>query len=277
MKKTTKPKIYKYNDTVVFLKDLFNFLKAKENKSLRDFADELKIATGLMPMILSRKRNLTNKLLKKIMKKFKYNKAEAGFAENLRIIGFSQKYEQRKKAIYQINKLKSYREQNKSEFEIYKYLSHWYYVAIKEMSELSDFTEEPAWIQKRLAYAVSRKEIEAALVFLKRTKILVYQKQRLVSSNKIMNCEEGIFKLTLGGFHKQILQLAGQSIDEVDRDKRRILGQTLKVDKNQLAIIHALLADTFEKIKAMTAQTNENEDVYHIELVSIPLTKKEIK
>ena len=277
MKKTTKPKIYKYNDIVVFLKDLFNFLKAKENKSLCDFADELKIATGLMFMILSRKRNLTNKLLKKIMKKFKYNKAEAGFAENLRIIGFSQKYEQRKKAIYQINKLKSYREQNKSEFEIYKYLSHWYYVAIKEMSELSDFTEEPAWIQKRLAYAVSRKEIEAALVFLKRTKILVYQKQRLVSSNKIMNCEEGIFKLTLGGFHKQILQLAGQSIDEVDRDKRRILGQTLKVDKNQLAIIHALLADTFEKIKAMTAQTNENEDVYHIELVSIPLTKKEIK
>lgn len=274
MKKQTKPKIYKYNDTVVFLNDLFSFYKEKENKSLRDFAKDLKIAIGLLPMILSRKRNITGELLKKIMKNFSYSKHHLSFAENLRLIGFSQNYEERKQAIYQINKIKSYREFNKNEFEIYKYLSHWYFVAIKEMTELADFREDPEWIQKRLAYAVSRKEVEETLEFLKRTKILIYESNRLVAAKKEMNCEEGIFKLTLGGFHKQILHLAAQAIDEVDRDKRRILGHTLKIDESQVEEVHTILADAFEKIKTLESNTKKDGNVYHVELVSIPLTKK---
>lgn len=273
MKKNIKPKIYKYNDVIVFLNDVFLFFKNKENKSLRDFSKEMKIAAGMVPMILNRKRVPTVEMLKKIMKKFNYNKNEINFALNLRLVGYSEDYSERKQAIYRINKNKRYRESNKNEYEIYKYLSKWYYVAIKEMTDLSDFQEDAAWIQKRLAYQVGLKEVQQAVVFLKKMNILVYENNKLVAANKNMNCEEGIFKLTLGGFHKQILDLAAEAIDTVPRERRRILGHTFKVDKENIDQLNEILTEAYEKIKKLNSK-NTNEEVYHVELVSIPVTQK---
>ncbi len=274
--KKAKPKIYKYNDIIVFLNDVLVFFKDKDKKSLRDLSTELKIANGLLSMILNRKRNLTEELLLKLLEKFSYNKNEVQFAENLRIISFSQNYQNRKMAIAKINKLKSYRDFNKNEFENYKYLSNWYYVAIKEMSDLKDFNEDVEWIQKRLAYSVNQKQIDEALTFLKQNEILVYKNKKLVAANKDMNCEEGIFKLTLSGFHKQILGLAADAIDTIERDHRRILGHTLTVNENQISEIHNILQEAFEKIKKINLANPEkaSQEVYHVELVSIPITKK---
>lgn len=273
--KKAKPKIYQYNDIIIFLNEVLSFFKNKNKKSLRTFSKELKIANGLLPMILNRKRNLTEELLVKILNYFSYNEKDIEFAKNLRTVCFSQKYEDRKEAIGKINKSKNYRTSNKKEFEIYKYLSKWYYVAIKEMTDLKEFKEDVSWIQKRLAYSVNQKQIEDALDFLKQNRILIYKNKRLVAANRNMNCEEGIFKLTLGGFHKQILNLAGDAIDTVDREQRRILGHTLAVNENQIDDIHSILEEAFEKIKKIN--TNTNQEVYHIELVSIPITKKEKK
>ncbi len=274
MKKNIKPKIYKYNDIVVFLNDVFIFFKNKDHKSLRDYAKELKMATGMLPMILNRKRIPTEELLKKIMKKFEYHKNEIDFAKNLRLVGYSEKYTERKQAIYKINKNKKYRDLNKNEYELYKYLSKWYFVAIKEMVELSDFKEDANWIRERLAYKVGLKEVELALVFLKKNNILIYENDKLKPTQKNINCEEGIFKLTLGGFHKQIFELAAEAIDSVPREKRKILGHTLKVGKNNLEQINSILTEAHDKIKNLNSNSTDDEDVYHIELISIPITKK---
>lgn len=272
--KKTKPKIYKYNDIIIFLNDLFVFLKTKDKKSLRDIAKELKVASGLLPMVLNRKRNLTETVLKSILKRYKYNKKEIEFAVNLRTIGYSSKFEEKKSSINKINKLKNYRDFNQKEFELYKYLSEWYFVAIKEMTELQDFQEDVEWIQKRLAYNLNQKEIEKALKFLKKQNILVYKNNKLTAAQKDMQCEEGIYKLSLGGFHKQILNLAANAIDSIDRDKRRLLGHTLKINNKQIDQVHGILNEAFEKLKKISSTSELDEDVYHIELISIPITKK---
>lgn len=274
MKKNIKPLIYKYHDVVMFLKEAIDFYKYKEEKSLRDLAKEMKIASGLLPMVLSRKRNLTEELLKKIMKNLDYNKPEIEFAQHLRTIGFSEDYLDRKNSLNKINKIKKYRQLNANESEFYKYLSQWYFVAIKEMSDLPDFSEDVEWIQARLAYKVTQKEIETALKFLKANKILIYKNKKLVASQKDMNCEEGIFKLSLGAFHKQILELAGTAIDTVPRDKRKILGHTLTVDKKNIEQINDILIEAFEKIKKLNSDPAVAEEVYHVEFISIPVTRK---
>ena len=274
MKKNIKPMIYRYHDIVLFLKEAISFYNNKEDKSLRDLSHELKIANGLLPMVLNKKRNLTNELLSKIMKHLDYNKTEIEFASQLRIIGYSENYTDRKNALYKINKIKKYRQINLNEFEFYKYLSQWYFVAIKEMTDLPDFNESPDWIQQRLAYKVSKKEIEKALKFLINNSILIYKNEKLIASQKNMNCEEGIFKLSLGGFHKQILSLAGTAIDTVPREKRRILGHTLGVDKANIEQMNSILNEAFEKIKNLTSDPNAIEEVYHVEFIAIPVTNK---
>ena len=125
MKKNIKPLIYKYHDIVLFLKEAIYFFKYKEGKSLRDLSKELKIASGLLSMILNKKRNLTEEILHKIMKNLGYNKAETEFATHLRTIGFSEDHPERKNALNKINKIKKYRQLNANESEFYKYLSQW--------------------------------------------------------------------------------------------------------------------------------------------------------
>lgn len=274
MKNNTKPVIYKYHDVIFFLKEAIRYYTAKENKSLRDLSKELKVASGLLSMVLNRKRNLTQGMLSKVMKYIGYNKAEIQFASELRIIGTSEKHLERKNALNKINKIKKYRVLNANESELYKYLSHWYYVGIKEMSELPDFCENTGWIQSRLAYPVSKKEIESALKFLKSNNILIYKDEKLVASEKNMNCEEGIFKLSLGSFHKQVLDLTAEAIDTVPREKRKILGHTFTLDMNCAEQVNFILNEAFEKIKNLTSDPTKIEDVYHVELISIPITKK---
>ena len=209
------------------------------------------------------------------MKQLDYNKAEIKFALDLQTIGISEIDLERKKALNNINKIKKYRVLNASESELYKYLSHWYYVAIKEMTDLPDFQEGPEWIQKRLAYKVSQKEVESALKFLKEANILIYKNEKLVASEKNMKCEEGIFKLSLGSFHKQIFELASFAIDTVPREKRKILGHTITLDKNGVEQMNIILNETFEKIKNLSSNSKTMEDVYHVELIAIPMTKKQ--
>lgn len=274
MARIAKPKVFKHNDIIVFLNEMFLFFKNKENKSMRDFAAELNFSSGFLPLILNRKRNLNSDVLKKILKHFKFNAREMKFAENLRLIANANDAAERQGAIERIGKMKAYRDHNQSEFEIYKFLSHWYFVAIKEMTELEDFNEDPAWIQNRLRYKISQKEVEDALVFLKKNKILTYSNGKLLATNRDMNCEEGIYKISLGNFHKQVLDLAWRAIDEVPRENRRLFGHTLKVDSSQTEAINNILAEAFEKIKALHSDNANHEEVYHVELISIPLTKK---
>jgi hypothetical protein len=48
------------------------------------------------------------------------------------------------------------------------YLAHWYLPVIRELAALPDFSEDPAWIGRRLGFPVPAKEIRASLDFLER-------------------------------------------------------------------------------------------------------------
>lgn len=274
MARAARPKIFKYSDIIVFLTDVMEFYKRVQKKSLRDISEDLQFSSGFLPLILSRKRTLNEDVLEKILGHFKFNAKEIAFAKSLRVVGFSEDASERDAALKAIGKFKAYRESNQSEFEIYKYLSHWYYVAIKEMTELNDFKEDSKWIQDRLCYKVSQKDIEDALQFLKDNRILAYSGGRLKAVNRDLNCEEGIYKISLGSFHKQVLDLAWRAIDEVPREKRRLLGHTLKIDSKKIEEANAILAEAFEKLKQLHSDEKNQEEIYHFELISIPMTRK---
>ena len=64
------------------------------------------------------------------------------------------------------------------------------------------------------------------------------------------------------------------AIDTIPRDKRKILGHTVTVDKNSIEQMNNILSEAFEKIKNLNTDPGATEEVYHVELISIPITKK---
>lgn len=232
-------------------------------------------------MVLNRRRLPSSKFIKNVFSFFELTEAEIRIGYELLKIFKAHEIEQKKQSLSQLTKLKNFREAHKDEYEFSKYLSHWYYVAIKELTALPDFSEDVEWIQSKLAFAVSKKDIVNALKFLKQTQILVTQNNRLIASQKEMNCEDGIFRISLGGFHKQILSLISTAIEVIPRDQRLLLGYTAILSEQNVNQLNEILNETFVKIKNLQKgiadfETDKNAKVYHIELAAIPLTKNGI-
>ena len=271
-----KPNIQNYHDYLEFLKDWTEYLKDQESGfSLRKLAKEAGIASGYLPMCFSRKRNLSLKFYEKIKPFLKLSIREKQFLDLLRIIAESEQPSERVQALTNLQKLNDYKKNHHSELEAHQYLSRWYYVAIRELVNLSEFSAEPAWIQERLRGRISQKEITEGLDFLIKFGFVLKDalgKYKVVE--KQLSCHEGVYKISLGEFHRQMLDIAKISIDDVSRDERLLLGHTVALSKEQYDEIQAILREAIIKVETVDNKTQNESEVYQIEIAAFPLTKK---
>ncbi|WP_295904224.1 DUF4423 domain-containing protein [uncultured Bdellovibrio sp.] len=272
-----KPNIQEYHDYLEFLKDWIEYLKEREKGfSLRKVAKEAGIASGYLPMCFSRKRVLSLRTYEKIKPLLKLSAKEEKYLDLLRVIAESEEPKMRVQALTDLQKLKDYKESNRSELEVHQYLSRWYYVVIREMVNMPEFNGKAEWIQERLRGRVSQKEIEEALQFLVNFGFIVKNDQgKYAVVDKQLNCEEGVFKLSLGEFHRQMLDWAKLSIEETPRAERLLLGHTASLTAKQFEKVQSLLKETIGEVEIVDNKAHSADmEVYHIELTAFPLTKK---
>lgn len=271
-----KPNIQDYHDYLEFLIDWTNYLKDQEKGfSLRKIAKEAGIASGYLPMCFSRKRKLSDKFFDKIKPLLRLSTKEIRYLDLLKIIAESEVAKDRVQALTDLQKLKDYKDSHHSELEAHQYLSRWYYVAIRELVNLPEFRNEPAWIQERLRGRISQKQIiEGVQFLLKYDFILKDDSGQFRVAEKQLSCHEGVYKISLGEFHRQMLDIAKISIDDVSREERLLLGHTVALSKDQYEKIQAILKEAITKIENVDNTTQVETEVYQIEVAAFPLTKK---
>ena len=75
-------------------------------------------------------------------------------------------------------------------------------------------------------------------------------------------------------FHREMLALAGKSIDSTPAAKRTILGYTLSVNEKKFQKLQHLLNHVYDEIRNVSQEESvDGEAVYQIELTLFPLTK----
>lgn len=272
-----KPNIQDYHDYLEFLRDWIEYLKDQEKGfSLRKVAKEAGMASGYLSMCFSGKRILSKKAFDKIKPYLNLNTRELKYLELLRVIADSEISRQRVEALNEIQKMKDYRSSHRSELEVHQYLSHWYNVAIREMVNFKDFQPDPGWIQERLRGRVSQKEIEDALLFLVNFGFIQKDENGTYSVvQKQLDCHEGVFKISLGEFHRQMLDWAKTSIDEVPRKDRLLMGRTAVLSPAQFKVAQEIIIEAVRKIEDIKGgEISDSSEVYHIELAAFPLSKK---
>src|SRR5262249_14282955 len=152
---------------------------------------------------------------------------------------------------------RSYRKINTKEFEAYRYLTHWYYVVIREMAALSEFRLDPHWIRSRLQYPVSVSEIAQALEFLKAHGFIeVLGDGRARLPEKEVNCLGGVYKIAMGQFNEQMFSLAAQAIKETPREQRNITFYTLALSAKRFELLRKIMDEALDRI----AELDQSED-----------------
>lgn len=276
---TPRPDITKCHDYFAFLKDWTEYMKsARPGFSLRTLARDAGLAVGYLPMVFSGQRRLSEKAFEKILPHLGLSAVERRVLEKLRVIGESENVERREQALRELQRSARYREDNPQEWEVHRYLSHWLHVAIRELAQLTEFREDPAWIQERLRGKFSRAEIEKALQFLEGAGFLQRTKDGLRGHKKVLQCEDGIFKMSLGGFHRQMLEEASKSIEDVARADRLLMGHTKAMSREQFERLKEKITQFVREIEnEPLVVANSPAEVYHIEVATFPLTKAAAK
>ncbi|MBT7610166.1 MAG: TIGR02147 family protein [Bacteriovoracaceae bacterium] len=262
-----RPNIYNYHEYRAFLKDYFQFLK-KHKVAAKVIASKLKLSAAFLSMIIKGKRNLDTKYLDDLSKEFKLSIQESSFLKNLVVLNDSEVASKRSTAYKKLARFSEFKTKNNEELVTHKYLDKWYYVAIRELSFLKDFIEDPVWIQEKLRINIKREEIKKALKFLKKNELLYENMNHL-------NCNDGIYKLSLANYHKQMLKISAESIEDVPREKRQILAFTKSLSpsgqEKAKEIINKALLD-LENIKNDDPISKEKRELYHFHLINVPLT-----
>lgn len=268
--KRAKPEVVDYHDYRVFLRDWIGYRHEQDPEfSLRSLARVAQVGASTISMILNGQRGLSSELLEKLSPGLGLSPAELKYFDLLRGMSEAPNAEIRAATVGRIQKSKKYKLRHPKEFETFNYLSHWYYVVIREMAGLPGFKADPEWIQSRLRDYVAIGDIQQALNFLNEHGFLAAE-----NAGKQLDCMGGVFKMALGSFHKQMLDQISTAIDEIPADERHVLGHTMALPSERLAEAKAILNEALTKIESLGAVPGAVDTVYHVELALIPVTRK---
>ena len=159
------PDLYQFTNYRTYLQDYYRFQKlGNPNFSLRFFAKKAKFPShGLLNYVMEGKRNLGKKTLDKLAIALGLNREQAVYFENL--VFFNQARAIDEKTFYYEKLLRapaksSFRKLETTQLQIFR---RWYNIAIREMLNLKDFRNNPAWISDRLLPKVEQYETQESL------------------------------------------------------------------------------------------------------------------
>ncbi|MGE0616220.1 MAG: TIGR02147 family protein [Bacteriovoracia bacterium] len=269
------PNIFRFHDYREFLQAWLKYQKSlKKGFSLRSFCAEVGVSPAYLSMMLSGKRPLTDRALEKMIPALKLTGPQGNYLKQLRTIGESSSQAERLGALKRIRKFRYYRKLNPNEVEVHRYLTRWYYVAIREMTGLPEFRADAKWIQSHLKKHVPLGEIEEALKFLhEQGYIKLLPDGRAEHPDKSLNCVGGVFRIAMREYHEQMLGLAVDSLENMTAEERDMTSYTVAVPKADFLKIKAIMDEAINRVEQLgkNANAKDCDSVYHIGFFTFPL------
>jgi uncharacterized protein (TIGR02147 family) len=276
--KKVRPNIFEYHDYRSFLKDWFMYLESTDRTfSLRGLARQAKISVGYLPMVLADHRSLSKDMLDKFAPHLQMTNVEVQHFETLREMVEAPSAEDRTATLARLQKKQAYRNQHPKEFETYHYMSNWFYVAIRELAGVKGFRLNPKWIQSQLREKVLLADVTKALRFLIDHDFIRVVGGKAKFPEKNLQCMGGVYRIALGKFHKEMLNITRDSIDHVASEDRQIVGHTFAFPADRLPELKLILNEALKKVEDLGLTAKSADTVYHVTLAAIPLTQNDKK
>lgn len=269
--------IYKYIDYRIFLSDWFTEKKKSNPRfSHRLFSRKMEQRSpSFLKDIIGGRRNITTAQLEKFYVVLNLDKKEAEFFTHLVNLDQAQNDEAKKKAFEQIAATRRFQQARKLEGNSYQYFSNWYCPAIREMAVLPEFQATPEWICQNIRPKITKKQAKDALRILQSLNMIEIQEDSSVKvQDGTLATPSQMVGIAVHNFHKEMLQLAIESIDRFHSSQRHLLGVTVNVP-------HSLLPELKEEMNNFAARicdicdsnTDPSEEVLQVNLHFYPLSQ----
>lgn len=236
----------------------------KKPISLKMWATRLGYASSRsLELIISGDRLPSEDMLYSLTRDLKLSVKEQNY---LSLMVKREKLLRQKKSVLEIeaemNKLRPDRfETHYIDNEIFRRVSEWYPIVIRQLAMTPQFRKDIAWISQKLRGKASAAQISAALA---EWEGLAFDRRGLYTS-------EDVPSQAVRTYHKKMLQKAIEAVDEVDVQEREYIAITFKSSKKNIPEMKKALREIRDQLNADFNDDNDSE-VFQLCMALFPHT-----
>lgn len=232
--------------------------------SLRAFSDYLGLDASSVSQIISGKRHISEKMLKKLCSALNVDSQK----EKALLSFFKYESVKRKVGSDEIQEITP-RELTQDAFAI---ISDWYHYAILELLALDNFKYDNDWIADQLNIESSK--VNEAIERLLRLGLLVELNGKLLRTHTFLtNFSKDMSTDALKKMQRSILNMGLKAIDSVTKEEKDITGMTMAINEKKLPQARDLIKK-FRRDLMVLMEQGEQTRVYHLGVQLYPVSKK---
>lgn len=271
------PDVMQYSQYRQFLKEWLEERKQKDAKfSLRTFAKEAGFSGhGHLRFILEGERNLTKRSLLKLVMVLELPKEKARYLENLVFFNQAKTNDEKNHYFQELLKAKkatAFRHLDAAHFEIFK---QWHHTAIRELIGISGFRAHPTWIAQQLIPRIEVKEVEASLRLLLQAGLIAKTANGYKVVDEAITTNDEVMHLMVDNYHRQMIRMAENSMDEVVPEQRDISSVCFKIRETDFPKLKQQIQWMRKEFRHFAVEDGTGERVVQINIQLFPLNRGE--
>ena len=276
MKGKNSPNIFAYINYRTYLKDFYEAKKKSNPKfSYRLFSRLAGFSSpNFFKLVILSQRNLSVESLDKVCAALKIKAREADFFSALVAFNQSRTHQEKKFFFEKLRYFKEFDEIKNIDRGSYEYLSKWYHVAIRELTLVSGFRENPFWISEKLNGQVSPQQVMDSLKLLEKLKLIRRNADnQLRPTSRNLSTEPEILDLSVSDLHHQMIRLAADSVDKTPAEYRDISAVTIAVDRATFLEAKKRIQNFRRELNVLLSACKKPDAVYQLNFQLFNLTQ----
>ncbi len=266
--------IVEYQDYHAFLSDYYEERKRTSAFSWREFA---KIAGFVSPSYLKDvccgKTNLSKVTMGRVAAAVGLAGYEVTYFEAMVQFGNARKDDQKKKFLEQMQSMALSHKVRIIDKDAFEYYDSWKNPVLRELAPMMPGAM-PGEIAKMCTQEVSALEVRKSLQFLERAGFLKQTTENVYEQTEksVEGSKEGL-PLAIRAMHREMGNLAVDSLDRFTADERNVTGVTMGVNREAYEKIVEELDACRKKIVAIASECKDISQVYRLNLQLFPLSR----
>jgi uncharacterized protein (TIGR02147 family) len=273
-KMTARKNIFAYDDYRAYLRDHYAQAKAaNRDYSFRYFSRLAGFKSpNFLKVVMEGKSKLSRKSIGKFIKALKLSREEAVYFRNLVLLNQAATPSEREQFAEEILKLKAFRQSHPLAEAQFRYYSHWYFAALRELVGLAGFKEDPEWIAQKIKPAILPDQAREALAELQNLGLISRGPDgRLGLTAAHVTTADEVASNFVAKFHREMMKKAADSIDAIPRDRREISSLTMGMSEKTAKIIKEMIQNFRKQIVEILNRDEGSHAVYQLNFQLFPL------
>ncbi|MBI2392625.1 MAG: TIGR02147 family protein [Deltaproteobacteria bacterium] len=269
--------VFEFLDYRAFLRAYYDSEKKRRPAfSHRFFSRQAGLRSpNFLKLVMDGERNLGPDTVPKFAQAIGLTGEAASFFTDLVAFNQAETVADKNRAFERISASRRFRSARRIEGDLFQYLSHWYYPAIRELAARADFQESPRWIAGQLRPKIPVAEADKALTLLLSLGLLVRDEKtgKIVRGEPTLTTEHQVVTtLAVRNFHRQMLERASDSIETVKSHRRDLAALTVCVRPETAAIVKERIHRFREELTAICDADDAGSVVYQLNVQWFPLS-----